>query len=200
MPGASMLSTRNHHYAADLQRDVASLLAEIPQAVAVFLHHGMACVGCSMAKFETLQDAAHIYGLDPIRLLNEIDENIPGPAGEPNNQTGATMTQTSIFFNDLLKTVEVIPPDSIVSRTILQDGDLKVILFGFDAGQTLSEHTASVPAVIHILEGECDITLGTEKHPSTAAGAWMHMPAKMPHSILAKTPLRMLLLMLPPQG
>ena len=76
------------------------------------------------------------------------------------------MTQTNTFFNDLLKTVEVIPPDSIVSRTILQDGDLKVIVFGFDTGQTLSEHTASVPAIIHILEGECDITLGEEKHPS----------------------------------
>ena len=199
MPNASTFSTRNLQYAAVLQGDVASLLAEIPQAVAVFLRHGMACVGCSMAKFETLQDAALIYGLDPVCLLNEIEEVLPGPAGEPIKQTGATMTQTNTFFDDLLKTVAVIPPDSIVSRTILQDGDLKVILFGFDSGQTLSEHTASVPAVIHILEGECDITLGAEKHPSAAAGAWMHMPARMPHSILAKTPLRMLLLMLPPQ-
>ena len=200
MQGASTLSTRNLQNAAALQGDVASLLAEIPQAVAVFLHYGMACVGCSMAKFETLQDAAHIYGLDPACLLNEIEERLPGPTGEYIKQTGATMTQTNTYFADLLKTVGVIPPHSIVSRTILQDGDLKGILFGFDAGQTLSEHTASVPAIIHILEGECDITLGEEKHPSSTAGAWMHMPAKMPHSILAKTPLRMLLLMLPSQG
>jgi hybrid cluster-associated redox disulfide protein len=199
MPGAPKISTQNHQNAAVLQGDVASLLAEIPQAVAVFLRHGMACVGCSMAKFETLQDAARIYGLDPESLLNEMEKPLHRPAGKSNIQPGVTMTETSTFFNDLLKTVEVIPPESIVSRTILQDGDLKVILFGFDAGQTLSEHTASVPAIIHIVEGECDITLGGEKHPSSAAGAWMHMPARMPHSILAKTPLRMLLLMLPPQ-
>ncbi len=182
-----------------LQRDVASLLADYPQVVQIFLQHRMACVGCSMAKFETLQDAARIYGVDPNGLVTDIRGSL-NLKDKHSMIEGETMTNSSTYFEDLLKTVEVIPTESIVSRTVLQDGDLKVIVFGFDTGQTLSEHTASVPAMIHILEGECDITLGSEKHPSAKAGSWMHMPAKMPHSILAKTPLRMLLIMLPPQG
>ena len=182
-----------------LQRDVASLLADHPQAVKIFLQHRMACVGCSMAKFETLQDAARIYGVDPLSLAADIKGSLN--LNDKNSMIeGEIMTNSSTYFENLLNTVEVIPQESIVSRTVLQDGDLKVIVFGFDTGQTLSEHTASVPAVIHILEGECDITLGGEKHLSAKAGAWMHMPAKMPHSVLAKTPLRMLLIMLPPQG
>ena len=182
-----------------LQRDVASLLADHPQAVKIFLQHRMACVGCSMAKFETLQDAARIYGVDPHGLAIELKGSLD--LKDQNTMIeGETMTTSSTYFDNLNNTVEVIPAESIVSRTVLQDGDLKVIVFGFDTGQTLSEHTASVPAMIHILEGECDITLGSDKHPSAKAGAWMHMPAKMPPSILAKTPLRMLLIMLPPQG
>jgi hybrid cluster-associated redox disulfide protein len=181
-----------------LQHDVASLLAYNPQAVKIFLQHRMACVGCSMAKFETLQDAARIYGMDPRALAADIVGTL-NRDGQKTIYQGEIMTTSSIYFEDLLKTVDAIPTQSIVSRTILQDGGLKVIVFGFDAGQTLSEHTASVPAIIHILEGECDITLGDEQHPAAKAGAWMHLPPKMPHSILAKTPMRMLLVMLPPQ-
>lgn len=199
MPDSPTLSARNAKYAGLLQRNVASLMEGHPQIVQIFLQRRMACVGCSMAKFETLQDAARIYGVDPHNLAADIRATFDRTGRNLIHQ-GDMMATSSTYFEDLLKTVEVIPTESIVSRTILQDGELKVIVFGFDKGQTLSEHTASVPAIIHILEGECDITLGDEKHSSAAAGAWMHMPPKMPHSILAKTPLRMLLIMLPPQG
>ncbi|MBI5082492.1 MAG: cupin, partial [Chloroflexi bacterium] len=46
-----------------------------------------------------------------------------------------------------LPTVE---SDSIVSRTIYNDDQVKAVLFTFAAGQELSEHTASMPAIIHI--------------------------------------------------
>lgn len=88
-----------------------------------------------------------------------------------------------------------IPQDSIVSRTIYRDRSFKAIVFAFAPGQELSEHTASVPAVIQILEGECDLTLG-EDHFDARAGFWVHMPARLQHSLLARTPMKMLLLML----
>ncbi len=93
---------------------------------------------------------------------------------------------------DLLTAV---PDDSILSRTIYRDEQLNVILFGFAAGQTLSEHTAAVPAVIHILSGEALIGLGDTRHEA-GPGTWLHMDARLPHSILARTPLTMLLIML----
>ena len=85
-------------------------------------------------------------------------------------------------------------PDGIISRTIYQDDRLKTVLFGFGAGQELSEHTASKPAVIHFLSGEADVTLGGEPLSATA-GTWVHMAAALSHSIVAKTPLVMLLML-----
>lgn len=99
-----------------------------------------------------------------------------------------------LYFEDLADCVQI-SPESIVSRTLRADQNAKLIVFGFDAGQELSEHTASVPAVIHILRGEADITLGSDSH-TASAGGWSWMPAKLPHSIVAKTPVVMLLTML----
>jgi quercetin dioxygenase-like cupin family protein len=105
------------------------------------------------------------------------------------------MTETYTLFDNLNQTVQEIPTDSIVSRTIYRDNSLKAIVFAFAPGQELSEHTASVPAIIQIVEGDCEVTLG-EDHFEAQAGFWVHMPAKLPHSLLARTPVKMLLMML----
>ncbi len=89
----------------------------------------------------------------------------------------------------------VVPPaDGIVSRTIFQDDRLKVVLFGFGAGEELSEHTASKPAVMHFLSGEAAVTLGGET-VTAQAGTWIHLAAGLMHAIHAKQPTVMLLLL-----
>jgi len=87
------------------------------------------------------------------------------------------------------------PADGITSRTIFQDDRLKAVLFGFGAGQELSEHTATKPAIMHFLSGEAEVTLGPQKVAATC-GSWIHMPAGMVHAISAKTPTTMLLLLI----
>lgn len=98
------------------------------------------------------------------------------------------------FFQHLADEVQI-APESIVSRTLQSDNGAKIILFAFDTGQELSEHTASVPAMIQILRGEADIKLGEDTY-SVGEGAFASMPASLPHSIMAKTPVVMLLIML----
>ena len=88
-----------------------------------------------------------------------------------------------------------IPADSILSRTIYGDEQVKAVLFNFAAGQELSEHTAAVPAIIHILQGEAQLTLGSDTMEAHG-GTWVRMAANLPHSLLARTPVTMLLLML----
>jgi quercetin dioxygenase-like cupin family protein len=78
---------------------------------------------------------------------------------------------------------------------LYKDEHLKAILFGFSPGQELSEHTASVPAIIEILEGEANITLGDE-HFSATNNAWFYISPNLPHSIYARTQVKMLLIML----
>ncbi len=103
-------------------------------------------------------------------------------------------TSPYLHFPDLLAAVPAIAPDSIISRTIYSDDRLKAILFGFAPGQELSEHTAARPAILHILAGEADLTVGGDAFPATT-GAWVHMQPHLPHSIYAKTQVVMLLLM-----
>lgn len=103
------------------------------------------------------------------------------------------LNYTSI--TNLLEQIPATPPDSIVSRTFYQDEQIKAILFSFAAGQELSEHTASQPAILHILQGEANLTLGDDSMQAQA-GTWVHMPPRLPHSLYAKTPVLMLLLLL----
>ena len=88
-----------------------------------------------------------------------------------------------------------IPENGILSRTLFNDDALKVVAFGFAAGQELSAHTAPMAAILYFTRGEATLTLGTEKK-NVSAGAFVHMPPQTTHGILAKTPVAMLLLML----
>jgi quercetin dioxygenase-like cupin family protein len=88
-----------------------------------------------------------------------------------------------------------VPADGILSRTLYKDDTWNIVLFGFAPGEELSEHTASVPAIIHILQGEARLTLG-DQTMEAGPGAWARMDAGLPHSLYAKTPVVMLLTML----
>lgn len=99
------------------------------------------------------------------------------------------------LIENLGELVGAAQPDSITSRTFYRGEEMRAILFAFDTGQELSEHTASLPAVIHILSGEAAVTLGGDSH-TLRAGAWIAMPPNLKHSVMAITPVTMLLLML----
>jgi quercetin dioxygenase-like cupin family protein len=99
------------------------------------------------------------------------------------------------FIANLADQLPDVPPDSIVSRALVNDDRVSVTLFGFAAGQELSEHTSSYPAILHFLQGEADLTLGDDRLEARA-GTWAYMPPRLPHSIRARTPVTMLLSML----
>lgn len=63
---------------------VADFMRAWPQTAQVFLHRGMACVGCDLSIFETLADAAGAYGVDLDRFLMELAEAMDGTA-EPDD-------------------------------------------------------------------------------------------------------------------
>lgn len=106
----------------------------------------------------------------------------------------AAIPFTNAEVIDLTKAVDL-PTDGIISRTIYQDSSVKAVIFGFGLGQELSEHTASKPAIMHFLSGEAAVTLG-DRDLAAAAGTWVHMAAGQPHSIVARTPVTMLLLLM----
>ena len=103
------------------------------------------------------------------------------------------MSEYTLFL-DLAKEVEP-PAKGILGRTLCNDEKVKVVIFGLAQGEELSEHTASMPAILHFLTGELNLTLGDDVVEATS-GTWVHMPAGLRHSIQAKTPVIMLLLLL----
>jgi hypothetical protein len=62
------------------------------------------------------------------------------------------MNDNYTYITDLVKEVEI-PKDGILSRILLKNSQVNVTIFGFDAGQELSEHTAGTPAIVQILKG-----------------------------------------------
>ncbi len=102
------------------------------------------------------------------------------------------------FIGDLIEEVQI-PKDGILSRILLKNEHVNVTVFGFDAGQDLSEHTAATPAIVQIIKGEAALTIGGEQKEG-GPGTWFYMPARMPHSIAAKTPVVMLLTLVKSRG
>jgi quercetin dioxygenase-like cupin family protein len=115
-------------------------------------------------------------------------------AGKQSPNEGITMTTTYTHILDLAKKAEP-PVDGILSRTVFQDDRIKAVIFGFAQGQELSEHTAAIPAMLFFANGEATVGLGDDVQEAQA-GTWVHMPANLKHSIKAKTPVVMLLILL----
>lgn len=84
---------------------------------------------------------------------------------------------------------------SIVSKTILDKKTGTVILFAFDKGQGLSEHTAPFDALVTILDGKVEITI-SEKSFQLKAGEMIIMPANEPHAVKALERFKMMLTMI----
>lgn len=84
---------------------------------------------------------------------------------------------------------------SVVSRQITKAESGNVTLFAFDANQELSEHTAPFDALVHILEGEAEVTI-SGKPFQLKTGDAIIMPANEPHALKAIQKFKMLLTMI----
>ncbi len=84
---------------------------------------------------------------------------------------------------------------SVVSKTLLKKDTGNITLFSFDKGQGLSEHTSPYDAVVNVLDGEAEITIGGRMQ-TVKAGQMLIMPANVSHALLAQVQFKMLLIMI----
>ena len=85
--------------------------------------------------------------------------------------------------------------DGIVSRVLLKLPSGSVTAFAFESGQEISEHTCPYEALIHVLEGEAEVTIGGVAHQVKSSKV-IHLPADVPHAVRAPERFKMLLTML----
>ncbi|HET8734809.1 MAG TPA: cupin domain-containing protein [Anaeromyxobacteraceae bacterium] len=90
-------------------------------------------------------------------------------------------------------------PGSVVSRIITKARGGSLTLFAFDAGQELSEHTAPFDALVQVLDGSVELTIGGQK-VLARAGESVLMPAGVPHAVHAPERFKMLLSMVREQA
>jgi quercetin dioxygenase-like cupin family protein len=93
-----------------------------------------------------------------------------------------------------LEAMAQVADQGIVSKSIVENDHHKIIHFTFAPGQELSEHTASVPAVIHILRGHGVVVLDGVEYEA-GPGKLYYMPADLRHAVQAREELVFLLTM-----
>lgn len=84
---------------------------------------------------------------------------------------------------------------SVVSRTIVDKKTGTVTLFAFAEGQGLSEHKTPFDALVHVLDGEVEITISGRPF-RLKRGEMIIMPADEPHALKSITRFKMVLTMI----
>lgn len=80
----------------------------------------------------------------------------------------------------------------VISRTLAQGRNLSLTLFSFDKGEEISSHSSDGDALVYIIDGEAEITIGENKF-NVKKGETIAMPAGVSHSLLASERFKMLL-------
>lgn len=99
------------------------------------------------------------------------------------------MTHTAIA--DVVREVDI-QAGAVVSKVLLRDERVQVTVFGFDAGQELTEHRAARAALVQVVSGRLRFTVDAEE--LDAGPGWLlHMAPETPHALVAVEPTIMLL-------
>lgn len=83
----------------------------------------------------------------------------------------------------------------VVSRQVIKNEKGNVSLFAFDEGQGLSEHTAPFDALVQVIEGEVEISIGGKVF-LLLEGQSVIMPANISHALKAMKSFKMILTMI----
>jgi len=94
-------------------------------------------------------------------------------------------------FNDSIEYSD----GGIVSKTVLKKESGNISLFSFDKGEALSEHTAPFDAMIQVIDGKGEVTVGGKPN-ILIAGQTIIMPANISHAVKAVERFKMVLTMI----
>ena len=87
----------------------------------------------------------------------------------------------------------------VVSKTLAQNAAVSITLFSFAKGEEIGTHDSEGDAMVTVLEGTGEFTVGGVKH-QVKAGEALVMSAKIPHAVYAVEAFKMLLTVVFPQS
>lgn len=59
---------------------IGEVVEKHPETIPVFLHHGLMCFGCAIARFEDIEQGAVAHGIDVDALVRDLNEAVSTPA------------------------------------------------------------------------------------------------------------------------
>lgn len=80
----------------------------------------------------------------------------------------------------------------VVSKTLVQNTSVSLTLFSFDKGEEISTHSSHGDAMVYMIDGRAEITVGEEKF-SVNAGETIVMPAEVSHAVYAPERMKFML-------
>lgn len=80
----------------------------------------------------------------------------------------------------------------VVSKTLVQNANINITLFAFDKEEEISTHSSHGDAMVYIIDGKAEITVGEEKFLLTA-GETIVMPSEIPHAVYAPEQMKFML-------
>ena len=81
---------------------------------------------------------------------------------------------------------------AVASKTLLKEEKGTVTVFSFDQGQEFSEHTVPHDALVHVIDGEAEVTISGTPH-RLQSDQMILMPGGEPHAVKATQRFKMVL-------
>lgn len=100
----------------------------------------------------------------------------------------------NIDFSKVLNLKDLITyqEGQVISRTLAQIPEANITLFSLDKGEGISTHVTSGDAMVQVLDGTAEITIGGDVF-TVKEGETIIMPSDVPHGLEARERFKMLL-------
>ena len=107
----------------------------------------------------------------------------------------------NIEHEKVQKLVDLVSAENgqVVSKTLAQNKAVSITVFAFSKGEEIATHDSTGDAMVSVLEGVGEFTVGGVKH-TVKAGESLVMPAAVPHSVYAPENFKWLLTVVFPDG
>jgi len=61
---------------------IGEVVEKYPETIPVFLQHGLACLGCALARFENIEQGAMAHGINVDALMKDLNDAVSKPAAD----------------------------------------------------------------------------------------------------------------------
>ena len=105
----------------------------------------------------------------------------------------STELSTSLTLTQLVQSLPV-TPSSTTSRVVVDNPAMRVVVFAFDEGELLTEHSSSRAVVVQLIDGAIRFTVGAQEH-TMAPGDVVYLAPGERHALVADAPSHLSLVM-----